>query len=94
MKLLLIILAILLTQDALAVKRSMTARRHFMKTHVCPSTGKHSLKCPGYVVDHVCALASGGKDSPDNMQYQNVDDALAKDRIENTPVGVALYCQP
>jgi hypothetical protein len=37
---------------------------------------------PGYVVDHVVALKRGGADSPGNMQWQTIEDAKAKDRIE------------
>lgn len=76
------------------IKRSMSARREFMQTHICPSTGEYSLKCQNYVVDHVCGLASGGADAPYNMQYQTVEDAKRKDRIENTPLGAAIYCTP
>lgn len=34
------------------IKCSTEARSPFMKTHPCPSTGKSSGACPGYVVDH------------------------------------------
>jgi len=37
---------------------------------------------PGYVVDHIKPLAEGGKDEPSNMQWQTVEEAKAKDRIE------------
>ena len=46
----------------------------------------------GYVVDHVCALANGGKDEISNMQYQTIADGKIKDRIENTVLGRKLYC--
>lgn len=46
----------------------------------------------GYIVDHVCALANGGIDSPSNMQYQTPADSKAKDRVENTSIGKTLYC--
>ena len=45
----------------------------------------------GYVVDHVCALANGGKDEIGNMQYQTIADGKIKDRIENTILGRMLY---
>lgn len=54
----------------------------FRKTHVCPSTGKMSLKCPGWVVDHVIPLACGGPDDVSNMGYQRTEDAKAKDKWE------------
>ncbi len=35
------------------IKRSETAKRDFEHHHPCPSTGKTSGACPGYVVDHI-----------------------------------------
>lgn len=43
-------------------------------------------------VDHICALETGGKDDPINMQYQDVDIAHEKDLIERTPEGKAKFC--
>jgi len=53
-----------------------------MKTHPCPSTGKTSGACPGYVVDLKQALKHGGADSPSNMQWQSAAEAKAKDKWE------------
>jgi hypothetical protein len=64
------------------IARSSTAREHFMKQHPCPSTGKTSGACPDYVVDHVVALKHGGKDDPNNMQWQTIQAAKIKDRTE------------
>ena len=63
-------------------KRSSNVVRAFKKTHICPSTNKNTQKCPGYIVDHIIALACGGADSVANMQYQTIKDAKAKDKIE------------
>ena len=46
----------------------------------------------GYVVDHICALAQGGIDSPKNMQYQTLAESKIKDRVENTKYGKSIYC--
>lgn len=48
----------------------------------------------GYIVDHICALAQGGFDSVNNMQYQTQADSIKKDKIENTRYGRALFCTP
>ena len=36
----------------------------------------------GHVVDHIVPLKRGGADKPWNMQWQTVQEAKAKDRIE------------
>lgn len=64
------------------IKRSASARNHFKMSHPCPSTGLRRGSCPGYVIDHVKALACGGADDPINMQWQTVADAKAKDKWE------------
>jgi hypothetical protein len=64
------------------IKRSRKAREDFMHQHPCPSTGKTSGACPGYVVDHVQALKHGGRDDPGNMQWQTTAEAKAKDKWE------------
>ena len=62
--------------------RSPRARAEFVRMHPCPATGKPRGACPGWVVDHVVALACGGADHPGNMQWQTVEAAKAKDRWE------------
>jgi len=64
------------------IKRDPEQRRAFMRSHPCPSTGKTYGACPGYVVDHIQALKHGGADRPENMQWQTVEDAKAKDKWE------------
>jgi len=64
------------------IKRSHAAKAAFEREHPCPSTGKTSGRCPGYVVDHVHALECGGPDDPSNMQWQTTADAKAKDKTE------------
>ena len=64
------------------IKRDPKARKEFQKQNPCPSTGKTSGKCPGYVVDHVQPLKRGGSDTRSNMQWQTKEAAKAKDKIE------------
>jgi len=64
------------------IARSGKARGDFKKAHPCPSTGRTTGACPGYVIDHVHALKRGGADSPANMQWQTKAAARAKDRVE------------
>jgi hypothetical protein len=63
-------------------KRSTKEKDAFKRTHPCPSTGKTSGSCPGYVIDHVQALKHGGADKASNMHWQTMADAKAKDKWE------------
>ena len=63
--------------------RDPAQRRAFVKANPCPATVKHSkASCPGFVVDHKIALACGGLDRPENMQWQSKAEAKAKDKWE------------
>jgi hypothetical protein len=63
------------------IKRSAAARRAFKRQHPCPSTGRSTGACPGYVIDHVVPLKRGGPDTPNNMQWEATAEAKAKDRL-------------
>jgi 5-methylcytosine-specific restriction endonuclease McrA len=62
--------------------RCSAARAAFERDNPCPSTGQPQGACPGYVVDHIVPLKRGGADLPSNMQWQTVEDAKAKDKVE------------
>jgi len=64
------------------IKRSKEETRAFQRQNPCPSTGKTSGKCHGYVIDHIIPLAEGGADDPSNMQWQTKEAAKAKDKTE------------
>jgi hypothetical protein len=64
------------------IKRSAAAKNAFKRQHPCPSTGRSSGACPGYVIDHVKPLECGGPDTSSNMQWQTVADGKAKDKTE------------
>lgn len=60
----------------------------FQHLHPCPSTGRTTGACPGYVKDHIKALACGGADAVSNLQWQTVADGKAKDRVERKGCGM------
>ena len=64
------------------IARSPKAKADFKNQHPCPSTGKTSGACPGYVIDHVQALKHGGADKASNMQWQTTAAAKQKDKTE------------
>ena len=62
--------------------RSLEVKHEFQRQHPCPSTGRLTGPCPGYIKDHVVPLACGGPDAVSNLQWQTIADARAKDRRE------------
>lgn len=84
--LLLIPLALVLITDAEArIHRSHAAIDAFKREHPCPSTGKPRGRCQGWIIDHRIALCVGGEDAPENMEWQTVAQAKAKDKWECKP---------
>jgi len=84
-----------------AAPRSTAARRAFQAQQPCPSRAGRTGPCPGYVGDYVEPLACSGIDAPENMQWQSVAEAKAKDKWERNdcelPVAiprVALRLEP
>lgn len=79
MKALLLVLAVLVSGQALG--RDQKAVRAFKSANVCPSTGLMDAyaPCPGYVVDHAIPLCANGRDHPSNMVYQEVTASYRKD---------------
>ena len=66
------------------ISRSSKAKGKFERQKPCPTTGRTSGPCAGYVVDHVKPLACGGEDKPSNMQWQSREAAKVKDRWERS----------
>jgi len=64
------------------IARSSSTKRTFEASSPCPSTGKTTGSCKGYVVDHKTPLACGGADAPENMQWQTAAAAKLKDKTE------------
>jgi hypothetical protein len=78
----------------MAEARNPEARAAFVRSHPCPSTGKPSGPCYGYVVDHVVPLACGGPDAPENMQWQTIADSCEKDKWELRVCGKQFMYRP
>lgn len=76
------VLTLTFALPAEAVKRDSKARAAFKQAHPCPATGKARGACPGCFVDHIRFLCAGGPDTADNMQWQTLAAAKAKDRLE------------
>ena len=68
------------------IQRSSAVRRAFQRQHPCPSTGRPTGPCHQFIVDHIIPLClgseAGGRDTLQNLQWQTVSAAKAKDRIE------------
>ena len=65
-----------------AIARSASSVAAFKRANHCPSTGKATGTCPGYIVDHVIPLCACGEDKPSNMQWQTLAASKAKDKLE------------
>lgn len=57
-----------------ALPRSPAEVRAFRAENPCPSTGRTRGACPGWQVDHIRPLCSGGEDTRANMHWLSVDD--------------------
>lgn len=79
---LLILLLTLPSSAEAGTKRNPATVREFKRTHICPSTGTYTQKCPGFVVDHLTALCAGGQDAVENMAYQEYNASIEKDKLE------------
>lgn len=76
-------LALVLIGDCGAEQRRRSAvTAAFQRGNPCPSTGLQRGACPGWIKDHIIPLCAGGADHPDNLQWQTVEQAKAKDREE------------
>lgn len=51
------------------IARSPAVRAAFVREHPCPVTGKATVACAGWAVDHVIPLVVGGCDRVENMQW-------------------------
>lgn len=64
------------------IERDRSQVRAFRADNPCPATGRTRGACPGYHVDHVIALCSGGADRPGNMQWISKEDHRFKTLVD------------
>lgn len=65
-------------------RRNAHAKASFRKRFPCPSTGRYSGACPGWIVDHIVALKHCGRD----REQHGLADSGGR-RMEG-PVGVDM----
>lgn len=69
-------------RDALGrIKRSAAILAHFAQQFPCPATLEPVPSCPGWQIDHVIPLASGGCDMQENMQWLPVQIKTCAGRV-------------
>jgi hypothetical protein len=64
------------------IQRSAAEVLAFKRHNPCPSTGQRRGACPGWQIDHVQPLCSGGPDTRANMQWLTVADHRVKTRAD------------
>jgi 5-methylcytosine-specific restriction endonuclease McrA len=81
-----LVLVTLLLSSATAADRSRVVRAEFQRLNPCPVNGATRGACPGFEVDHVIALCSGGRDEIANLEWRTREDHALK--TSSTPCGV------
>ena len=51
-------------------------REAYQHSHPCPSTGRNTGNCPGYVVGYVVLPKHGGKYEESNMRWMTEEEAV------------------
>jgi hypothetical protein len=68
--------------EAMASNRSWQVRDSFRKRTPCPATGERNGRCPGWEIDHIQPLCSGGRDDLSNLQWLTVEEHKIKTRSD------------
>ena len=58
------------------------AKHEFEAAHPCPSTGRSSGQCPGFVVGYLTPLGCGGADTAMNMRWVTPEQNKAAKKTE------------
>lgn len=78
-----LLIALLLSIPAFAkIPRDKAQVRAFRAENPCPSTGLKRGACPGFEVDHVQSLCSGGADKKENLQWLSKEDHRFKTLVD------------
>jgi len=72
----------LLVLEAGAVDRSRVVRAEFQRLNPCPVNGATRGACPGWEVDHIIALCSGGRDEVANLEWRTKEDHSLKTKFD------------
>lgn len=64
------------------IPRDKAQVRAFRSEHPCPATGLKRGACPGFEVDHVQSLCSGGADKKENLQWLSKEDHRFKTLVD------------
>lgn len=72
--------------------RSSAVLREFKKLHPCPATHLRTGSCPGWQMNHVIPLASGGCDAIFNIQWMPVSIKTCSLNTVTTE-GVKVLCE-
>lgn len=66
-----------------AQARDPAVVREWRRDHPCPSTGKTTGSCPGWIADHRIPICLGLEyDVPANLQWQEIEASHRKDKLE------------
>lgn len=76
------LVVVALAAEAQPIQRSAAEVRAFRAESPCPATGRTRGACPGFAVDHVRPLCSGGEDKPANMQWISEADHRFKTLVD------------
>lgn len=64
------------------IPRDRAQVRAFRAENPCPATGLTRGACPGWEVDHIASLCSGGPDTKANLQWISKEDHRFKTLVD------------
>jgi 5-methylcytosine-specific restriction endonuclease McrA len=76
------------------IARRRTIRREFQRDSPCPSTGRTTGQCPGFVADHVIPLRRGAADAVENLRWQTIEEANRRIGWSRLPISWTRETRP